>query len=171
MILHASAEGSGVDVTILRSVLDYDAGSGVFTWKVRPSRRVYAGDVAGTRDKEGYTVIKFQRRLYFAHRLAWMYCFGHWPTQRIDHINQVKSDNRIENLRDVSHAANMCNISEICMTKTGVRGVTKPKNRYCATINFGGVQRRIGWYDTCAEAKSAYQVAKLQRDAAIGLGV
>jgi len=54
--------------------------------------------------KIGYIIIKINRKDYQAHRLAWLYEYGNFPKQTIDHINRIKTDNRICNLRDVSQS-------------------------------------------------------------------
>ena len=79
----------------LREVLDYDPDTGVFTRKVRTASSVKVGDVAGSLNGKGYIRIRVDGRLYFAHRLAWLYVHGEWPVDQVDHINGIKNDNRI----------------------------------------------------------------------------
>jgi hypothetical protein len=50
-------------------------------------------------------------KLYGAARLAWLYVHGEWPKNQIDHINRLRDDNRLVNLRDVTHTENCNNIS------------------------------------------------------------
>ncbi|HBC5385607.1 TPA: HNH endonuclease [Citrobacter koseri] len=100
----------------LREALVYDHDSGLFTWRVRPvshfrskkawnqSNSHFAGKVAGSKDpKHGYIRIKLCGKNHKAHRLAWLYVHEHWPEGEIDHVNGIRDDNRIGNLRDVSH--------------------------------------------------------------------
>lgn len=93
----------------LREFLHYDPESGAFWWKVPSSIRARgerAGSLAGA---SGYRRISIKKKSYAAHRLAWLYIYGTWPTNEIDHINGVRDDNRIKNLRDVSGAENLAN--------------------------------------------------------------
>jgi hypothetical protein len=96
-----------VDVKILRKLLSYDAKTGIFYWKEGRRGRVRKGDVAGTKNKQGYVCIFVDRKNYLAHRLAWLYMYGEEPPAIIDHINGVRDDNRISNLREATHALNM----------------------------------------------------------------
>ena len=152
-----------MDAHTLRSVLDYDPDTGKFTWKVRPSARTFAGDTAGCIDKEGYRLIKYRRKVYFAHRLAWLYVYGEWPKDKTDHINGAKSDNRIANLRDVTNSQNMQNQHRAMRTnRSGLLGVCTGKrgNRFAAVISVSGKQHRLGWFDTPKEAHEVYMNAK-----------
>lgn len=155
-----------IDATTLRSVLDYNPITGVFVWKVRSSARTYPGDVAGCKDKEGYRVIKFQRRVYFAHRLAWLYVYGEWPKAKTDHINGDKADNRIDNLRDVTQSQNMQNqYRAMKNSRTGYLGVctTEYANKFDAVININGKQVRLGRFDSPEKAHEVYMQHKRVR--------
>lgn len=77
----------------------------------------------GHRDKDGYIVIKIEKKAYKAHRLVYAYFNGHFPEHEIDHINRVRSDNRIENLRDVTRAQNVWNEDRKPNKDTGVVGI------------------------------------------------
>ena len=65
---------------------------------------------AGTPDREGYVVIRYAGKGYKAHRLAWLHVYGRWPNGPLDHINRLKNDNRIENLRETDDALNQHNV-------------------------------------------------------------
>ena len=96
----------------LHSILHYDPATGQFTWKwringrMRPDPRCL-GKIAGTKNKSGYVAIGIDGKLYRAGRLAWLYFYGSWPTNTIDHINHDRTDNRICNLRDITNAENV----------------------------------------------------------------
>lgn len=83
----------GLDAELLRSLLDYDPLTGLFTWRSNRSN-VKAGTIAGCFDASGYWQITVLNRSRKAHRLAHLYMTGNWPTLHIDHINQVRHDNR-----------------------------------------------------------------------------
>jgi hypothetical protein len=94
----------------LLELLDYDKDSGNFTWIKSPRRGVAPGSIAGTPTTKGYRHIMIDRRRYFAHRLAWLYVYGEDPGDlQLDHINRVRSDNRIDNLRLATQSENGLN--------------------------------------------------------------
>lgn len=87
------------------------------------------GAVAGTPKENGYVQINVGGRFYYAHRLAWLYMTGKWPTAQIDHINRMRADNRWENLREATHVENMRN-STGTTNATGFRGVYRDREPY-----------------------------------------
>ena len=93
---------------MVRGRLSYDAVSGLFTWKVSPSRGVKAGSIAGHVRTDGYVNIRLFYRFYAAHRLAWFYTHGTWPPI-IDHKDGDKANNRLDNLREATKAQNIVN--------------------------------------------------------------
>ena len=92
----------------LRSSLLYDENTGLFIRRVNAGGQK-AGVVAGTVKPAGHVEVSVGGHIYKAHRLAWFYVNGKWPKGLIDHINGIRSDNRIKNLRDVSDAVNQQN--------------------------------------------------------------
>jgi hypothetical protein len=109
---HLSLKGNDVsdlDHSALRALLDYDPDTGVFTWRNPRTYWHKVGDVAGSVNGRGYRILGICGRYYAEHRLAWFYVHGAWPTHTIDHINRVRTDNRIANLRDVTMRENNLN--------------------------------------------------------------
>lgn len=99
-----------LDPETLKRHLHYEPSTGVFTRLIRASN-MRPGSVAGSvRKRDGYIDIRLLGVKYRAHRLAWFYMHGKWPDGEIDHINRKHADNRIINLRDVSHMVNMANL-------------------------------------------------------------
>ena len=146
----------------LRSVLDYDPVSGIFTWKVRTSTRVKVGDAAGCPEGGGYLQIKLQSRPHKAHRLAWLYTYGVWPKDQIDHINRKRSDNRIYNLREVTNKQNQQNRSTNSDNTSGHSGVSwyKPYNKWLARIKHNQKDIHLGYFENLEEAIAARKAAE-----------
>lgn len=148
----------------LRQLLDYDANSGVFRWADPQSRRVRAGDEAGTINTLwGRRYIGADGRRYFAHRLAWLHAFGEWPSGEIDHIDGDPLNNAIQNLRDCSRQTNQQNQSAARRgSKSGVLGAHwhSASNCWRARIYCSGKFHHIGLFDTAEEAGAAYLAAK-----------
>ena len=113
----------------MRDLINYDPETGILTWKVRQGR-AQAGQTAGTTRHDGYITIKVNGKKRYAHRLAWYLVTGSWPKGEIDHINHDTSDNRWENLRDVSKAENGFHRAGLQSNNTsGVTGVGWHKRR------------------------------------------
>jgi len=114
----------------LIEVLDYDPDTGIFTWKRHQHRHLksLAGKVAGYLTKRGYIRIAIDRKKYLAHRLAWMYIHGAFPKNQTDHSNHNRSDNKIQNLSDVTQLENNKNQALRKNNKSGHPGVYRPKN-------------------------------------------
>lgn len=148
---------------LLGELFSYDASTGIFTRKVSTTNRVKVGDVAGSPNKKGYINIMVLGRLHPAHRLAWLYAYGVWPRGQIDHINGVKSDNRLANLREATNAENRQNLMRApSQSQTGLLGVGRhtPTGKWRARICVNGTTRYLGNYSTQEEAYAAYLAAK-----------
>ena len=146
---------------LLRELLHYAPDTGDFTWKVDAAKSVKKGSAAGYVVVSGYLRITVRGGFFKAHRLAWLYVYGKFPDGIIDHINGIKLDNRISNLRDVSNSTNAENQKAAHRgSRTGFLGVTWSKGRYEAYIKVKKVGRYIGRYDTPEEAHEAYLAEK-----------
>lgn len=152
----------------LKELLSYDAASGVFTWVVQRGRKK-AGEVAGVKDHYGYVVIRIDKRLYKAHRLAWLYTYGDWPVNGLDHINRDPADNRIANLRDVTHSTNMHNAKVRYNSKSGAAGVRWRADRCCwaVSIKIGYRHYNLGSFKSLDRAVDARRAAEQHMLAAI----
>ena len=113
----------------IKNALHYDPETGLFTWLISPSQRAPKGSVAGTLNDAGYLLIGFEGKRYRAHRLAWLYMTGEWPSSEIDHRNTNRRDNRWENLREASGSQNQWNQQKRTDNTSGVKGVRFWKNR------------------------------------------
>jgi len=145
----------------LKELLFYDAASGVFTWEKPASNRVKKGSIAGTLDREGYLQIRVDSVAYRAHHLAWIYVYGRKPSE-IDHINRVKSDNSINNLREVSSSDNSKNVGMYAHNTSGVTGVSwnKDYGKWVAYINSEGKHIHLGLHSHIFEAACARKRAE-----------
>jgi len=145
----------------LKEVLHYDCETGVFTWAINIYRKKTKGKIAGTKDKEGYMQIMIKRKTYRAHRLAWLYVYGSFPSKEIDHINCIPSDNRIVNLREASREENQQNKKNAQKNnKSGFLGVSKSGNVWRATIYLNGKRYSLGFFKSPELAHNAYIQAK-----------
>src|SRR5687768_770720 len=104
----------------LRELMDYNPDTGVFLYRKRRGRRS-AGLEAGSIVK-GYRLISLGKQ-YSAHRLAWLYVYGEWPAGDLDHINCVRDDNRIANLREATDSQNNANRTLAPKNSSGFKGV------------------------------------------------
>lgn len=138
----------------LREVLLYDPESGKFFWRSRKGR-CRAGQEAGQERRNGYKSIRVDGVLYLAHRLAWLYQTGNWPTEQIDHINLQKGDNRWENLREATRSQNLANSRP--RAKSGIKGVIWLKREKKWQAHLCG--KSLGYFDDPAKAGDAYAVA------------
>ena len=160
-------EPSNLTADELRAMLAYDKDTGIFTWIARPAKAVHIGDIAGATNEFGYVTIGFKKKVYKAHRLAWLYSYGVWPDGLIDHINGRKDDNRLCNLRVVAADGNSQNIRRPNRrNKSGFLGVIWFQNKWRASITVNKKTYRIGDYSTPEEAHAAYLEAKRKQHAA-----
>ncbi len=144
----------------LHQRFDYDPGTGLFTH--RRKRGFRGGEPAGWYDRKGYLRVGTgSGHQYFAHRLAWLWVHGDWPIMEIDHINGIRDDNRIANLREATRSQNLANAGRLPSNTSGFKGVSFSKSvqRWHATITIGGKQKHLGYHDTAAEAHAAYLTA------------
>jgi len=94
----------------LKELLHYCPDTGIFTWKVKYSRCLNIGDIAGCLDKSnGYIKIGIDKKAYRAHRLAFLYMDGALPPRHVDHVNRIRNDNRWDNIRHATPMDNMKN--------------------------------------------------------------
>ena len=96
---------------------------GKLFWNVRPSKRIRVGDEAGSISIYGYRQVCISRKTYFTHRLIFMMFNGYLP-KIVDHIDRDTSNNRIENLREVSAVQSSYNRGLQSNNTSGIKGVT-----------------------------------------------
>lgn len=149
-----------IDSTRLKEILNYDPITGIFTWREtgKGKKRITAGCF-----RDGYISINIEKKRYQAHRLALIYVYGECTSHDVDHINGIKTDNRIVNLRPATRSENKQNIKKIQPNnKSGYMGVDFHKSTgfWRATITTMSKQKHIGLYKTPEEAHQAYLTTK-----------
>lgn len=150
------------DRAVLVRKLHYSPETGEFTWVERGGGKANPGARAGCKTKAHYRILSVGNVLYMEHRLAWLYAYGEWPDDDIDHINGVRDDNRLCNLRRADRSSNMENIRVARRdNRTGLLGARlRPDGKFFACIKTRGLHRHLGSFDTAEEAHNAYIAAK-----------
>jgi hypothetical protein len=145
----------------LKELLFYDSGTGLFVRNTSPSNNVKIGDIAGSKQKNGYYMISVDGKKYYSHRLAWLYMFGKFPDKFIDHINQDKSDNRISNLRNVTKSLNSINTPVRSHSQIGYKNIQLDKrdNMYSVVFVRNKKTNYLGRFSNIEEA-----IAKRDRE-------
>ncbi len=129
----------------LKSILHYNPVTGIFTRKDNTKCGSFS---------HGYIRIVINKKRYYAHRLAWLYVYGEFPTKHIDHINHKGTDNRIKNIREVGCIDNHKNLPKYKNNKSGISGIfyNKKHKRWCPQIAVNGNKKHLGSFKTLDEA-------------------
>ena len=124
------------------------------------------GKRAGSLYPSGYRCIAINKIRYYEHKIIWLYHYGVLPACQIDHINQIKDDNRIENLRlclrnDLDNSQNQ---SIQKNNTSGHIGVYKSptKGKWCAEIKSNKRRIHLGTFNTYEDAVSARKESELK---------
>jgi len=131
---------------------------------VRRGARAMPGTLAGSPRGDGYLSVKVNNIAYRAHRIIWLITFGRWPSEQIDHINGVRDDNRIENLREVSVQGNQRNQHIRIDNTSGIPGVYFDLGAWRARIKVDGKYVDLGRFKTKEEAFVARKGAEARYD-------
>lgn len=165
---------------IVKQAIRYDAATGKLFWLERPEHMFssgkipksvamkiwntrYAGKEITSLDGPGYIAVhlKVGKRIRICgHRVAWFLHYGRWPSKYIDHINGIKTDNRISNLRDASGSENNRNRPISSRNTSGKVGVTfyKRTSQWRAWFKVDGRCISLGYHDQ-KEAAIAARIA------------
>lgn len=160
---NVSATGNPLTAERLRALLLYDPATGLLTWRVRTNSRAPAGGVAGSIHGNGYVYVSVDCKRYLAHRLAWLYVNGVWPPHDTDHVNEVKNDNRLINLRLATRSENLQNVSGVRSdSQSGITGVSWDgwHKKWCANVNLDGKAVHRSKHKTLEEAIAARRAAE-----------
>jgi len=143
----------------LKSALDYNKDTGIFTWAKQHGKKIKVGNVAGYTRPDKYISIRVDLKNYLAHRLAWFYIHGIWPEHQIDHIDSIRNHNWIDNLREATNQENTHNLKKAyCNNITGLLGVKfdRRRNTYSSRIMKSGIEFYLGYFNTAEEAHERY---------------
>jgi hypothetical protein len=154
----AKDKDRGLTQERLKELLDYNEETGVFRWRISRCS-IRAGDIAGSPEAKGYLRISVDGHRYKAHRLAWFYVHGRWPSDQLDHDDGQKPENRIGNLREASNALNCANVRTPRNNTTGFKGVSRSGRRFVAGIKRNYRRIHLGTHDTAEKAAAAYDAA------------
>ena len=146
-----------ITVDHVRSILKYDPETGFFTWITHKRRPDLIGKRAGSPTNMGYWAIAIKNQKFLAHRLAWLYMTGSWPSQHIDHKDGNKQNNAFSNLREVSRFENLQNMRKPTKAnKSGYLGVSAHQGKWRVQLMAQGKRFRISGIDTPEEAHQKY---------------
>jgi len=141
---------------LVKSLFDYDPNTGVFKRKVTVSNNAKVGQTLDSKNSHGYLQAAIKKKSFKVHRLIWLYVYGEFPKDTIDHINGIRDDNRIENLRACTNKENLQNKKFFKNNTTGYKGVVKKGNKFVAQIGFNGKCKHLGYFLKAEDAHKAY---------------
>lgn len=158
-----------------KELFTYDRETGIIKWRKRTNKRQRGDRVAGcTRSNgNGYTQIGINGKQYGAHRIAMLLSFGFCGDElEVDHLNHIRDDNRLANLRFVTRLENNRNKSRHSNNTTGITGVhyRKDKRKYVAQIKVNGVIINLGSFVTLEEATEVRGAAEIKYKFNVGHG-
>ena len=147
---------------LLREYVDYDEVTGIVTWKKKTGSNIIGVEV-GSYMTNGYKSVGILKESMLVHRLIYLYMTGTLP-QQVDHINQVRDDNRWCNIQASTNKKNSRNHTLRSTNTSGWTGVSwgKRENKWRARIMVDGVEKYLGTYYTIEEAVKARKKANLK---------
>jgi len=150
-----------VTIERLKEVMRYEPETGRLEWKVRISCH-NPGEHAGCVKMDGYVYVNLDKNRMFGHRMAWALYYGRWPEHQLDHINGVRSDNRIENLREVTGSVNQHNRRDMIRKNGSLKGTSfrKKIGLWKAEIIIDGKRFHLGMFPSEKAAHEMYVEAK-----------
>lgn len=152
-------KGSKLDLAWVRENLDFNSETGIFAWKLPGFGRTVGKPIGQEkRHKGNYLMMRINGELVYAHRLAWFYHYGVWPTKIVDHIDNDKTNNAISNLREATSAQNAARRKTTRLVGPS-RGVAVHQSGFVARIHHGGKRHYLGYFTDAENAKAAYEKA------------
>ena len=157
---------------VVHSTFEYDPINGNLIWKKRPVEsfktkraaaiwnKKFGGKLAKSKSANGYLHVKWMNKEYLSHVIIWFMQHGEWAENQIDHKNNNRSDNRLDNLRKAKNLDNSRNRKCRCDSKVKLKGVRKShKNGWSSRIQIDNKRVYLGYFDCPAAASFAYQIA------------
>lgn len=162
----------------IHDLIEFDFDNGLMIWKPRDVKFFndgirknnalaiwntrYSGKFAfNSLNAVGYLEGTLLGKRYLAHRILWLGYYGNWPIN-CDHVNRIRTDNRISNLRDVSKADNNKNIGKRVSNKSGHTGVCVHKDHWRAYITIENKQKHLGCFQSKEEAFKVRRAAEIE---------
>lgn len=153
------------DSNVLQLILDYfyidNVEAGIIKWR-KSGKNYKAGEKAGSYRNDGYLQLSIKRNIYLQHHVAWFIYHGEWPDKQVDHINGVKDDNSLSNLRLVGHSEQNQNHPRFKNNTSGITGVyfhIRDK-KWWSQITINGDNKFLGYFKIKDEAITARKTAE-----------
>jgi hypothetical protein len=139
-------------------LLSYDPETNALRWKMNRPPYGKIGNIATIRNARGYLKVRLGGRHEFAHRVAWALFYGRIPEKSLDHINGVRDDNRISNLREATCAQNLRNVRKHRDNSSNYKGVSwsSKSQKWRSVIFVNGKQKHLGLYNNAEDAHKQY---------------
>lgn len=148
-----------IDQTTLNKLFEYKNGK--LYWKTAKAKNINVTKEAGCLLPSGYRQVGVNGKKYYTHRIVYFMFFGVLP-EYLDHINCIRDDNRIENLRECTIEENNRNTKKRRNNTSGAKGVTwdRHANKWRARVCANSKNKYIGMYDNVETAKAAVEEAR-----------
>ena len=151
------------DVMITKEQLlqEFDYKDGHLYHRHDKTNQINAGDRAGSLHNKGYEHVRIAGERYLSHRIVFLMHHGYLP-KYVDHIDNDRLNNRIENLRECTFSENRCNAKKYKNNTSGEKGVhfDKAQNKWKAAVSKGGVKHYVGRFADFESAKSAVRIKR-----------
>jgi hypothetical protein len=148
----------------LLDLFRYDEETGKLFWQKSINPRGPVGREVGSYNGTGYKHTQIYGTRLLVHRIVWCMNTGGWPEHNIDHINGIRDDNRMPNLRDVTVTRNRRNVRLLDTNTSGHVGVIwiAPRGKWRAQITLGDQFKCLGEFASVEDAIAARQAASVQ---------